>query len=414
VLPNGLEVRVGQLPHSRTAVVYLAAKVGSRDDPDHRLGLAHFVEHLIFRGCERFPSESEIQRQFARLGAYFNATTGLDYTVYNVTVRAQYLREGLWSLAEVLRAPLLHGFEAERRIILDEFERKEAEDWEYLDSFEAMLQQVWGGNAVCRGPTLGVPRTIAAITPDDVRAHLRRYYGAANLKLAIVGPAPPDELLELARPFEALPVGLAYERPPPPQPRRGTAAFVTNARRSTLRLAFPQIVEERQVGETYAVLNELLSGSSMGLLHNALRTRRALAYSAGSSLDTQANFLVQQVYSSSNHDHAEACLSEVLSLLDTLRRLGPGEVELRAARESLLRVYEDAAISPASQAWNQLCQALIGGSADLEESLRSVELVTAAQVRELAQALFASGRGHLLISGSPRLERPLAKLWERF
>src|SRR4029079_14424896 len=119
-LDHGLAVTTVALPHLHTAVCALFIKVGARFEVPDDNGLSHFVEHMLFRGTERYPTSLALNTALERLGSTLHAETGRDYTLFQLALEPDHVPAALELLGELLVRPRFSDIELERRLILEE------------------------------------------------------------------------------------------------------------------------------------------------------------------------------------------------------------------------------------------------------------------------------------------------------
>lgn len=191
-LESGVTLLVREMPHASAASVSIWCRTGSAHEPPDRCGVSHFLEHMYFKGTERF-GPGEMDRVIKGLGGYNNAATSVEYTNYLASVPADN-----YSLAlEVLADALLHSrfdpaeIERERQVILEEIGRKE-------DNPQAKLfvefQSDLGDSTPYGRPILGTPESLAAIDQEAFHAYLRERYTAPNLCLVVAGRVDRGEV----------------------------------------------------------------------------------------------------------------------------------------------------------------------------------------------------------------------------
>src|SRR5690606_40781241 len=116
VLPGRLRVVTVELPHLHTASLVLYVKAGSRLERPEDNGLSHFVEHMLFRGTERYPTSYDINFAFESLGGTLYAETGRDYSLFQVTLVPGMLDSGLELFGQLFGRPRFADLDAERRL----------------------------------------------------------------------------------------------------------------------------------------------------------------------------------------------------------------------------------------------------------------------------------------------------------
>ncbi|WP_458093930.1 M16 family metallopeptidase [Roseomonas sp. WA12] len=186
-MPNGL--RVAHVPTRGAPVVahYLFYGVGAGDDPEGKSGLAHFLEHMMFKGSAHV-ADGEFSRRVAREGGQDNAFTSRDVTAYHQTVEATRLKLVAMMEADRLRAPLYpaDGVEPERAVILEE--RRQRTDSNPRARFRETYDAAMWGRQHWRGrPIIGWPDEIRGLSREDMLAFHRRWYNPANAVLVVAG-----------------------------------------------------------------------------------------------------------------------------------------------------------------------------------------------------------------------------------
>lgn len=292
-LPNGL--RVGFVEQRRAPVVaqYAYVAAGGAEDPKGRSGVAHFLEHMLFKGSPRVPS-GEFSRRVAREGGNDNAFTSRDVTGYFQHVEAGRL--GLVAMMEADRFAAAHipaaELEPERNVILEERAQRTGSSPRAL-YFEGFQAAMWGPQHWHGRPIIGWEEEIRAITHQDLLEFFRARYAPGNAVLVVAGAVAPEAFWRtIEEHWAALPPGppVPRDRAPPPEapptprfsrndPRlRGEAVFVRSWQAPSLNAG------ETRLGEPLEVLRHILGGGAGSRLHKAL-VETGLAVSAGCSYD---------------------------------------------------------------------------------------------------------------------------------
>lgn len=184
VLPNGLVVIGERNPLALTTAIGYLVRTGSRDEHAEVAGVSHFLEHMLFKGNDRFSAE-DINRAFDELGAEYNAFTSEERTVYYGSVVANRAGQLQDVLTELMRPSLrTTDFDMEKKVILEEIAMYQDRPSRRL--FEHANERFWNahplGNSV-----LGSKESIGALTRDQMRAYFERRYAPGNLVLAVAG-----------------------------------------------------------------------------------------------------------------------------------------------------------------------------------------------------------------------------------
>jgi insulysin len=235
VLANGLRVLLMTDAKLNRSSASLVVDVGQIDDPRDSEGLAHFTEHMLFLGTDKYPEEGEYSRFIRSNGGNNNAYTTSDHTNYQFDIRHQALPQALDRFAQFFIAPRFNPEFVGREVsaVHNEAMRHVQNDFRRVWSVLRELYDPASGESKF---STGNKDTLARATPEAVRAFFERHYSADRMALAITGRAGLDELEALARSsFSAIPV-------------RGTGAAahapIYLPRKDALRMALVEPVRE--------------------------------------------------------------------------------------------------------------------------------------------------------------------------
>ncbi len=281
-LANGLNVFFWPRAEMQSVALELMMQTGSSQETAAEAGLAHFLEHLVFRGTKKWPQYWQISRRLDALGGVANAYTDKAETAYWLKVLPTNLRSGLEILAQLVIDPLFQAadIERERGVIIEELRMYHDRPISEIEDF--FEQQIFGRGRLGR-PVLGRLETIKKFTPDHFRAFHRRWYRAGRASLALVG-----KIKDLRRAqawveefFSPLPAG----RPPQPrlQPRparQPLRQFPRPVKQAHLMVGVPLAgfatpVWQRRLA---AVLLTVLAGGFNSRLNRKIRQQRGWAY----------------------------------------------------------------------------------------------------------------------------------------
>jgi len=195
ILSNGLRVLVRELKGAPVVALNLWIGSGSADDPDELSGLAHFVEHMLFRPGST-PGAIDLAETAQDAGGYLNAETGCDHTVYYQVVPPDRWADVLAAQARVVADPAfeVRDVEDERSIIVDEAMGSEADPASFL--WRRVMETTFASHP-CRRPIVGTETTLGRITVDELRGYHRRHYTPPNMVQVVVGDVCADHVLAL-------------------------------------------------------------------------------------------------------------------------------------------------------------------------------------------------------------------------
>ena len=326
-LRNGLRVVTTPMPNAHTMSVSFAVRAGSVYDPPRAPGLAHFIEHLIFKATDDY-SRPQLAAAMQRCGNRFDPTTGKETITIAGTVPAGKVDDALRLVASVSQRPRFDrvDVETERQVVLEELR-----DWEDDPSkrIEALADRaLWGSHPLGRD-TGGTRSSVRVITRDQVRRYHRRYFHPRNAVLSMAGPMSHRDLLGAARshfgnwqasPSAAMPKRHPVEIVEPvfPQGRRSKVL----RRSDTSQVWFSLSTTTPSYTHGYdAVLRSQLAQVIIGdgdgsRLWDGLRERLGLAYEVYATLDFYVESGVMSALSAVGRGRAGAAVREMKRILD--------------------------------------------------------------------------------------------------
>lgn len=213
-LPNGLDVIAEVNPDSHSTALGLFVKTGSRDESMDMNGVSHFLEHMMFKGSDKYTWE-DVNRIFDEMGARYNAFTSQEMTAYYANVLPEFTERAVEHLSHLLRPALRDGdFTTEKNVILEEIAM-------YLDDpghrLYEKLMDVHFGNHPLSMSILGSPDSIQKLKRDQMERYFRGRYGPRNMVLAATGKLEFKEVVKLAEKYCGAwpPVDAPREQPAP-------------------------------------------------------------------------------------------------------------------------------------------------------------------------------------------------------
>ena len=201
-LPNGMKVILLSDPKLNVSSASMAVGVGNLSDPPQRLGLAHYLEHMLFLGTEKYPGVEEYGEYLQRNGGYSNAYTARDRTNYHLQVRPAAFEGALDRFAQFFIAPLFTPEFSEREVnaVHSEYQvNLENDNWRQF----ALRNSVYREGHPARNFNIGNRDTLTGTTREELLAFHRQYYSANRMTLALTGPESLDQLERWARDYFA-------------------------------------------------------------------------------------------------------------------------------------------------------------------------------------------------------------------
>ncbi len=402
-LPNGVRVVTSSMEHVRSATLHVNYRVGSRDETDELAGIAHFIEHMVFKGTARRPQSSAITEEIEGLGGNIDAGTSRETTSYSVRVPYDALQIGFDVLADMLRGSLFReeDVEKEREVITEEIRGINDIPDEVVG--ELIDQLVWDGAPVGR-PIAGSEQTVACLSRDDLTTFQATRYAAERLVISAAGKVTHEEVVALAHAsFGDLARGtLPPEAPfiPSAQTKPRVALVGREIEQANLSLAVQAISYSDPRKYAQYLLHIILGGTMSSRLFLRIREDLGLAYNVGSYFPTLADVGWGTIYAGVDPDRAEQTVSAILDELVRLRTEPVTQTEFERARRyvtgSLLMGLEGSA--PVAS-WIGMRELLLGDILTPEDVVAHYNAVTIEDVQALARDLFLPERLNLAIVG---------------
>jgi len=397
VLPNGLTVAVDPLPGAQSVAIGLYAMVGSRSEPEHLSGLAHVVEHMVFKGAGSRDTR-EIAETIEDVGGVINAWTARDQTVFygrTLAKDAQLLTE---LLCDFIRAPHMaeEHLEREKDVILSELgEVVDAPDDLVHDHlFEAAFSDQPLGRSV-----LGRAETLRAITRDDCLSWIHDELVPSRLVLSASGKVDPVAMLRCA---ERL-LGDMDNWPGRPISRAEFTGGVRNDRRELEQahwcLGLPGLPASDPRLPALSIFVQALGGGMSSRLFQELREEKGLAYSVSAWQQAYADTGIVAVSCAADRNRAVESMHLARSVLaDAVESVTDAEVQrARAQIEAGLLMSLETAQGRADQMARSI--EVFGRILSLEELLAQIRSVDAAAARD-AGAVLLDGRAAVASVGT--------------
>ncbi|MBK4347591.1 M16 family metallopeptidase [Lacisediminihabitans changchengi] len=396
VLPSGVRILSEQVPGARSSTIGYWVAVGSRDERPDTFGSTHFLEHLLFKGTTT-RSALDIAVSFDAVGGEHNAVTAKEYTCYYAKVQDRDLPMAVEVLSDMITSSVIdpEEFETERGVILEELAMADDDPSDVVS--ERFFEAVLGDNPLGR-PIGGSPETIEAATHDRVVKHYRENYRAQDLVITVAGAVDHDELVAgVERALIAAGWDLTLEAAPVERRvasgeliERGSPLVVVQRpiEQANILIGVPGIPAGDDRRSTMAVLNSILGGGMSSRLFQEIREKRGLAYSVYSFSPSYSDQGLFGLYAGCS----PAKVAQVSELLvGEFRRFADGGVTADEMGRAVgqLSGASALALEDSDTRMSRLGRAEItlGEFADLDESLRRLNLVTADDVRELASEL---------------------------
>jgi predicted Zn-dependent peptidase len=391
VLGNGLRILTERMTQVRSVSIGVWLTRGSRHESADQSGIAHFVEHMLFKGTATRSAE-DIAQAIDSIGGQLDAFTAKEYASYYIKVLDEHLPLAMDILTDIVRNPAFSAEDTERekKVIVEEI--KMVEDTPDDLVHELFTQGFWENHPLGR-PILGTRDTVESFSAELLRDYFQQAYTARNLIVSAVGNVEHERVRELVEEkFGSLPASgsVLGEHAPQVVPK----VLIRNKELEQSHLcvgvsSYPQNHDDRY--SSY-LLNTLLGGSMSSRLFQNVREKRGLAYAVFSGLSAYRDAGSFTVYAGCANDAVGQVIDLVVEELRGVKQ-GPVPVaELQRAKDhlkgSLMLSLENTASRMSHLARQEI---YFDRQFGLDETLQGIERVTAADVQRVAADLFRNG-----------------------
>jgi predicted Zn-dependent peptidase len=401
-LPNGIRVFVTEIKHVRSVSVAFYFGVGARYEADPIAGASHFIEHMLFKGTERFPTAQTISEAIEGVGGALDAATDKEVTVYSAKVASHHFALAMDVITDMVRRPLMseEEVEKERGVIIEELNmyRDSPADWVNVMADEAM----WPGLALGR-EVAGSRETVEALTCGILLDYKARHYTPSNLVISIAGNVSREQALDMvserlgdwhgaaAPTWQPCPIPLGA-----PRVRLETRP----TEQTNICLLTPGLSHTDSRHYALTLLNAALGDGMSSRLFIEIRERLGLAYDIGSSPTYYHDTGAFSVSAGIEPKRAEPTIAAIAHELRRMRDEPLAPEELARAKEytkgrMALRLEDTATVA----AWMGGQEIVTGEPLELDEVMERLDAVTAEDIQRLANELFRTEALRLAVIG---------------
>jgi predicted Zn-dependent peptidase len=333
-LPNGLPLYRVELP-TRSTTVLVAFDAGARTEQPQENGMAHFLEHLVFKGGQKYDDYRKVNQTAETMGAVLNAYTSHDLVAFHITCRAEVVPDAIDLLTDFVGRPKIDAEELdrERGVVIQEIAR--AHDQPSVVAEHLIDRAAFGEHPLGR-PVLGPAEHLRTFSREDVLTFRRRQWAGSRGGAFLVGNlehVPENsELAEAFGRFPSISANGSYEPAPTFAPQ--TLVEERDSNQSHLRMSYRPAIEARD-GRGRAALTvyaTLLGGSMGSRLFDEIREQRGLAYSVYAIDHTFADVPILQLSAGLDSSKCVEAFTRMREIVDELRTDGPSEEEVARAR----------------------------------------------------------------------------------
>ena len=314
----------------------MLVNLGTRDEPEGLMGIAHFVEHILFKGTKT-RSAYDIVKTLESVGGEINAFTGRENTCFHTSTLREDLNLSIDILSDLISNSQFSNddFIKEREVVLQEIDMSIDQLDEYI--FDLYFERAFKGHKLSH-PILGSPETLMALTPEQVTKFYKNQYGGPNLVISLAGHVNHEEVLEslkdkLPLSTEIHPISSLRE-----QPKNLTFRdFIYRPSEQVhVLIGLPSSsYKEKTRFESY-IVNALLGGGMTSRLYQKVREERGLAYSIYSYLHSFTDSGLIMVYAATSEENTQEVIDLIKEEMILLKKQGVPKEDLEFFKKQVI------------------------------------------------------------------------------
>ncbi len=408
-LPNGAVLIVKEVPSTPVVSLNLWVDAGSVDEKSDERGMAHLIEHMIFKGTPQ-RGVGQISREVEAAGGYLNAFTSFEHTCFYVVLPADQIRKAM----DVEFDAFFHSqfdageLEKEKEVVFEEMRMRQDDPWSW--SWEILFKNLFTRNPY-HWPVIGDPKILKNVPREKLLDYYHRHYTPRNTVLVIVGNVHAQEVYGwVKKSFGKAPAGNPPRRKflADPEPQRMKLVIQEGEIQQTyLSLGFPTVSQDHADGPAMEILDSILGDGHSGRLNMAIKEKSRSADEVGSDhfMGRFGGAFTFQGLTDSKRTKSflNDLMAEVRILLDS----GVGAEELQKIKTKIRasKIFEKQNVD--GQAKSLGYWELMGDYNKEEAYLRSLEAVSSDDLKRVAERYLKPSRATLVVYQSKNSQFPL-------
>lgn len=400
VLSNGLRVLTKEIPYVKSVTIGFWIGLGSRNENKDNQGIAHFIEHLNFKGTEVY-SAKDIAEIVDDFGGQMNAFTGKEYTCYYVKVLEEHAKVVFSLLRDMIISSkyAMEDILKERQVVLEEIAMSEDAPDEL--AYDVHFADVWGDNPLGFN-ILGTKETVVSFDSSAIKKYHANAYNADNIIVAVAGSLEHENIVAMSAEFfgglETGKSALMVEK----------AHFVSGGRVINKDIEQTHICLST-VGKPYGapdsytfhIFNNIFGGSVSSRLFQEIREEKGLAYSVCSSQSSYKDCGLFSVYAATRPENVVEVISLIRKSIDNIKENGITDKEFMRAKEHIKSSFI-LGLENSSSYMSRIgkLEIMLGKYVPTEQVVQRISQVAKEDVVRLSQALFSKHEIHYTILGN--------------
>jgi predicted Zn-dependent peptidase len=422
-LKSGLKVITVPMDSVQSLTVMALSNTGSRYEKPEKYGIAHFFEHIVFKGTDKYPIAQDLAEVVDSVGANFNAFTGKEYTGYYVQVASKHFELALDVVSDMLLTPKLRqeDIDREKGVIIEEMNM-------YADMPKAHIsnlfeQMVFKGNGLSHD-IIGSKETVSSITSADFEEFLKTWYGMDNLTLVVAGERATLEKPATLELIEKMFSKVEDRKSEPTHPvieqvLSSEKFLLENKETEQIHFTFgwPGLKRKSEDRYTMLLLNAIVGGNMSSRLFSEIREKRGLCYYVYSEV---RQFHEGGLFGASAGVDPNRVEEAIEASLAEFNKIAVGKKpitssELKRAKDyvagKMILGLEDSESVAQFFGLRQLLHAEIETPSEAMEKMKKVTLD---QVQALAKKLIKKGELRFALIGNPKNKAKIKEIINKY
>lgn len=388
-LENGLRIVGEEIPSLRSVSIGIWIATGSRYENEANNGISHFLEHMLFKGTEKYTAR-EIAEVFDGIGGQVNAFTSKEYTCFYAKVLDEHFDIALDTLSDML----LHSafqqeeMDKEKKVVIEEIRM-------YQDTPDELVMDILAENIYGKHPLgytiLGLEDNLKSFSSEELRTYVGAHYRPDNIVIAIAGNVSQEKAVSAVEQlFAGMPAVSERTESSLVKPPFYTNFQVREKDIEQVHICLAADGLEAGHPDLYALvlMNNALGNSSSSRLFQEIREERGMAYSVFSFHSSYQDSGMFGVYAGTSPEHVDEVLRLIIDICDEMAENGLTVEELRKGKDqvkgSMMLSLESSSSRMSRLGKNEL---VLGREVLLDETIAGINAVTQADVKRVAQSL---------------------------
>ncbi|ANS74047.1 zinc protease [Paenibacillus yonginensis] len=401
-LNNGLRVVMEKIPTFRSVSFGIWVKTGSRNEKIEENGISHFIEHMLFKGTERF-SAKDIAEQFDAIGGNVNAFTSKEYTCYYFKVLDQHLEIAMDVLADMFFHSQFDEEELrkEKNVILEEISMYEDTPDDMVH--DLLAEAAYGGHSLAF-PILGTEERLQPMDSAKLHRYMKEHYTLDNTVISIAGNYDEGIIDLLEKYFGGFNITGGEQQLVEPDFVGDLRFYRKKTEQNHICLTFPGLPSGHDKQYAMLLLNNALGGGMSSRLFQEIREKRGLAYSVYSYHSSYADSGLFSIYAGTAPKQTKEVLELTKELLLEVRDKGLTEDELHKGKEqmkgSLILGSEGTGSRMNRLGKNEL---MLGKHYTLDEIISRIEAVKMEDIEDVIARMFKQPFALAMVGASDKV-----------